>query len=98
MPRQCSGPHVGLLGRNKDIGGVGMPDAKLKKFLMELLEHYTLPGEAKEAFPGWWEQLDDAVLWKVQNEVRSLQDRLSKLESEIAATRLNKEKELACQR
>ena len=21
--------------------------------LMELLEHYTLPGEAEEAFPGW---------------------------------------------
>ena len=66
-------------------------DDKLQKFLMELLQHYTLPGEAAEAFPSWWEQLDDAVLWKMQNEVKTLQDKLNKLENEIAAARLNKE-------
>ena len=43
-----------------------------------------------EAFPSWWEELDDIVLWKIQNEVKTLQDKLNKLENEIADRR-NKE-------
>ena len=38
-----------------------------------------------EVVPEWWaEQLSDSLLWKIQNRVRSLQDRLSKVENEIA--------------
>jgi hypothetical protein len=67
-----------------------MMDDKLQKFLMELLQHYCIPGEAKEAFPSWWKELDDIVLWKIQNEVKTLQDKLNKLENEISDRR-NKE-------
>ncbi len=52
-----------------------MKEDKLQKFLMELLQHYCIPGEAKEAFPSWWEQLDDIVLWKIQNKIKNLQDK-----------------------
>ena len=41
-----------------------MMDDKLQKSLMELLQHYCIPGEAKEAFPSWSAELDDIVLWK----------------------------------
>ena len=33
----------------------------LQRFLMELLEHYTLPGEAEEAFAGWWKDMQEAL-------------------------------------
>ena len=38
-----------------------MMDDKLQKFLMELLQHYCIPGEAAEAFPSWWEQLKEIL-------------------------------------
>ena len=33
----------------------------LQRFLMELLEHYTLENEAKEAFPEWWKEMKEAL-------------------------------------
>ncbi len=36
-------------------------DDPLARFLMELLEHHTMPGEAAEAFPGHWEDLQQAI-------------------------------------
>lgn len=33
----------------------------IQLWLMELLEHYTLPGEAEEAFVGWWEDLEKLI-------------------------------------
>lgn len=55
----------------KDLGEAGVIELALslqpnmadplQKFLMELLEHYTLPGEAEEAFPGWWQDMQEAL-------------------------------------
>jgi hypothetical protein len=44
------------------MGGM-MPDLSdpIQLWLMELLEHYTLPGEAVEAFPEWWEELKEIL-------------------------------------
>ena len=32
-------------------------DDPIQRWLLELLEFYTLPGEAEGAFVGWWEEL-----------------------------------------
>ena len=68
-----------------------MPELSPQEWLMGLLEHYCIPGEAREAFPSWSEELDDIILWKMEKEVKSLKDKLNKLENDLAAARLSKE-------
>ena len=36
-------------------------EERLKEYLKELLGHYCIPGEAAEAFPSWWDALQEAV-------------------------------------
>ena len=33
-------------------------DDPIQRRLLELLEFYTLPGEAEQAFVGWWDELN----------------------------------------